>query len=167
MPRIAASEAFQTKRSRWCLESSNWQSYPRRLRFDGTLCWKAEHYGKLIPMQCMRTGTAEVIVPMTDREIAALERVRDGGAAVFQIRLRAIGFLDDTNTIGVYAPVSFHYQDFKYQDFKVHLEKWHEVLRGFGFGDFRVVERPAPPAESSRGPDSRERSAFAGRCESI
>ena len=112
------------------------------LLFDGTLCWKAEQYGKLIPMQCMRTGTAELIVPMTDHEIAALERVRDGGSAIFQIRLRAIGFPDDTNTIGVYAPVSFHYQEFK-----VHLEKWHEVLRGFGFGDFRVVELPAPPAD--------------------
>src|SRR5271170_3559334 len=49
------------------------------LIFEGMLCWPNQNVGLHIPLQTVGRGTATLVVPISDQEIASLEQRRAGG----------------------------------------------------------------------------------------
>lgn len=111
--------------------------------FEGTMRWPGEHSGLQIPLQTVGGGTAEMIAPLSDHQIAAIEQKRAGNELVLELDLRAVGCPDETGRLGRYrhsAPLTL----------AVPRDRWKAALDGFGVGSIRIVELPSPPASSRK-----------------
>lgn len=67
--------------------------------FEGTFCWPGEHVGLMIPLQTVGGGTAELNVPISDEQIASLERKRAGKELRVELDLRAVGTPDEPGVL--------------------------------------------------------------------
>lgn len=108
------------------------------LLFEGMLCWPGEHVGLFIPLQSVGRGTADLIVPISDHQIASLERKRAGGELRFELDLRAIGNPDEPGVIGRYSCNPRIALD-------VPRDRWKDALNALGVGTVRIVELPPYP----------------------
>ena len=109
--------------------------------FEGMLCWPGENVGLMIPLQTVGGGTAELNVPISDHQIASLERKRAGKELRVELNLRAVGTLDESGVLGRYA-------NNNRIAFDIPRDKWKDALNAFGVGMVRIIELPvAPPAD--------------------
>lgn len=105
--------------------------------FEGEIKWPGEGGGAVIPLQSIGRGTAELVVALSDHQVAAIERTRAGRESNFELTLRAIGIPDDPGTLGRYT-TNFIPQ------LQVPRDVWKRALNGFGVGIVRIVELPSP-----------------------
>ena len=109
------------------------------LIFLGSLAWANETDGLAIPPQSIRGGHSSLAVPITDAQMAVIEKVRNGGEPRFSLRLRVIAQGAD-GKIGQYG--SHGMESYPYS---VPLEIWHKAMDGCGFGRIRIFELPPTP----------------------
>src|ERR1700736_3588761 len=110
------------------------------LLFYGSLAWASETVGLQIPAQPIRGGTSALVVPISDAQIAAIERTRKTAEANFSLRLRVIA----QNEKGEVR----HYGGVGGQDaynYMVPRDRWHDALDACGYGRIRIIELPPPP----------------------
>lgn len=107
--------------------------------FEGMFKWVGEAGGITIPLQSIARGTSELLVPVSDHQVAAIERVRAGRASDFHIDLRAVGTPDSDGIVGRYT-TNFVPQ------LQIPRDVWKRALDGCGVGAVRIIELPAPVA---------------------
>lgn len=103
---------------------------------SGFLCWGNEPSGLLVPAQAVVYGMQYLDVPITDEQIERLERLRDGGDALFALQVRALVRIPD----GVVAANLTHATQYT-----IPREKWLALLEQLGFGKRRLIELPSVP----------------------
>ena len=112
--------------------------YEQPVLFEGQFKWPGEGHGAFIPLQSVGGGTTELVIPLSDHQVAAIERTRAGREPTFNLSLRAIGMPDQPGKLGRYT-TSF------IPPLQVPRDTWIRALHGFGVGTVRIVELPAPP----------------------
>ncbi len=113
------------------------KKYHQPILFEGQLKWPGEGYGVVIPLQSVGGGTAELLVPIGDHQIAGIERTRAGREPNFEISLRAIGMPDELGKLGRYSTNFI-------PALQVPRDVWKRALDGFGVGTVRIIELPSP-----------------------
>ncbi len=115
--------------------------YP--LLFEGMLKWSSEGGGIAIPVQSVARGTAELIVPLSDHQVAGIERVRAGKEPHFNVDLRAIGTPAGDGNLGRYTTNFI-------PPLQVPRDVWTRALGAIGSAAVRIIELPAPPPAAGR-----------------
>jgi hypothetical protein len=110
------------------------------LLFYGSLSWASEFDGLQIPAQPVRGGTSALVVPISDSQITAIERVRKTGEPTFSLRLQVVA-QNEQGEVRHYGGVGG--QDA--YDYTVPRDRWHDALDACGYGRIRIVELPPPP----------------------
>lgn len=101
----------------------------------GQLAMFADESGLPIPAQPLIRNKGHLEVPITDEQLAALERER--GGRLLEMRLIVEGTATyNGGTVGVRSPHA--------PTLQIH-EKWLTTLNALGFGSRRIVELPAMP----------------------
>jgi hypothetical protein len=109
------------------------------MAIGGWLRFANENDGLQIPMQPLTFNEPFLRVPISDEQIARLERKRGGQILMLEIVLRGTGFY---GTAGA-APATF---TASYQPpINVQRDAWLKVLEALGAGQRRLIELPAPP----------------------
>ncbi len=103
------------------------------------LCWPGEHVGLAIPLQSVGRETADLMIPISDQQIASLERKRAAKELRFELDLRAIGTPGEAGVIGRYSQNPRITLD-------VPRDRWNDALNAFRIGVVRIIELPVSPA---------------------
>lgn len=125
------------------------ESRHKPLLFEGTIRWTGEQIGIPIPMQSIGLGTAELTIPLSDHQVASVERTRASREPIIDLDLCAVGTPNGDGQLGRYRS-SFA------PSLSVPRDRWKAALDGFGTSTVRIIELPSRTA----GTDESWRRAF-------
>jgi hypothetical protein len=104
------------------------------LQISGSFGFPNESTGLEIPTQPLVFNSEYLSIPISESQLARIERVRSGKPLVLEARIRAIALINDVpHVVVAQNPLTL----------PVPLEKWLEVLETLNQGRRRLIELPA------------------------
>jgi hypothetical protein len=110
------------------------------LVFSGWLFWGNENHGLLIPPQPLRGGHGTLAVPVTDLQLAAIERSRKESEPFFSLSLHMTAQTEDKSVLLLGG-----HEGRPADLYPISGDVWRRALDACGYGRIRIVELPPAP----------------------